>query len=173
MFAEGLLTPEQSEMLVAESTLLATSPNNLLDFIEILNKSFMIEFDPNDGINSLGFYGIDVGDLSGRLTLTLENGATEIVSLVVPHTVGAPIQSYFYFGVITRGKIITKAVYDNDGSAASAGFDAFLFDDVTVGVAKALPIPEGGSTVAFLGLALIGLAGFRYKYAALKRFVQK
>ena len=156
----GDLAPAQDPINIAGGTSLATSGSQLLHFVQIINDSFVITLNPVDRLNSIGFYGIDVGDLEGQLTITLQNGVTQVIQVEVPHSQPSPTQTYFYFGVTFHDKIITSAQYNPTGTGAVAGFDAFLFDDITVGIAR--PVPEGGPNGPLLGVGLLmmGLAGW-------------
>ena len=50
------------------------------------NSSFSIDFTEPEA--AFGFYGIDVGDFSGQLTTTYEDGSPQTVT--IPHTVDSP-----------------------------------------------------------------------------------
>jgi hypothetical protein len=103
-------------------------------------------------VAAFGFYGIDVGDINSRLTLTLANGGT--VVLPIPHPLGDPQNgSVFFFGYIDASNPWTSAAFSNPASG-----DDFGFDDMTIGsVEQVTPVPEP-STLAALGFGALGLA---------------
>lgn len=117
-------------------------------------------------VASLGFYGVDSGDLGGQLILNLMNGATRIVS--VPHTSGiggSTKGSVLYFGLIAEStdELFTSLSFNINSPAA----DVFALDNLTIGNPKIAPtpsptpppmsVPEPTSVISFLGLGLIGL----------------
>jgi hypothetical protein len=43
----------------------------------------------SSAVAAFGFWGIDIGDFGGQLTLELRNGATVLDTLTVPNTAGS------------------------------------------------------------------------------------
>jgi hypothetical protein len=86
--------------------------------------AFSIDF--SNPVSAFGFYGVDIGDFGGRVTLAYENGST--TTLIIPHTQNAPGGSVLYFGVIDILNPFTSVTFGN----TSAGFDVFGFDDMTI-----------------------------------------
>jgi len=113
-------------------------------------------------ITAFGFYGVDVGDAGGQLTVSLSNGSV----FVVPHTIRQDHDNsggVLYFGVIDRPFYsITLSNSDTDA-------DRFNFDDFTVGRAaqsdNLAPTPEPG-TLLLLGTSLAGMAGAAWRRRA-------
>ena len=113
---------------------------------------FTITFDTP--ISAFGFFGTDVGDADGSLTLTLtaEGGAT--TDLVVGHSTPAPNGSLLFWGFIDATTAYTSIAFDN----SAAGFDGFGFDGMTIGDREQVRlVPEPGA-LALLGLGLACLA---------------
>jgi hypothetical protein len=106
-------------------------------------EEFSIDF--SKPIAALGFYGTDIGDINGNLTLTLLNSLTGFEqNITVNHTSGWPANmggSVLYFGLIAdASQVFNKVTFTNN----SGGTDAFGFDNMTIG---------GLDQVALLGLA--------------------
>ncbi len=121
-------------------------------------------------VTAIGFYGIDIGDAGGTLTVALNNGAPLIP---VPHTVtpnGENSGNVLFFGVTDLGNPFDVVTFRH-----SLATDRFNFDDFTVGFAKGeanlaptpesanlAPTPEPG-TLLLLGTSLAGMAGAAWK----------
>ncbi len=88
------------------------------------DQSFDIDF--TSPIAAFGFFGTDIGDVGGQLTITL-GGAIDVI-LTVPHTINGPSGSVLYFGVIDTENLYTKVTFAN-----TTGADSFAFDDMTIG----------------------------------------
>ena len=100
-------------------------------------------------IAAFGFWGVDIGDFNGQVTLTLQSGA--VVNLTVPNSTNIAGGSVLYYGLIAEGagELFTSITFGN----TAAGSDFFAFDDMTIGsLQQVRPTPEPGS------LALFGLA---------------
>ena len=103
----------------------------------------------------IGFYGIDIGDAGGQLTVTLSNGG----SFSLPS--GTPASgSVLYFGVIDASNPFNLITFERSNPLVA---DRFNFDDFTLVYASEdlalAPTPEPG-TLLLLGssLAAIGAA---------------
>jgi hypothetical protein len=84
------------------------------------NSNFYVEF--SDPQVAFGFYGVDIGDFSGQLTITYEDGTSS--TLTVPHTVNGPGGTVIYYGFIDTDKPFIKVSF-----GTTTGDDYFGFDD--------------------------------------------
>ena len=102
---------------------------------------------------AFGFYGIDVGDFNGQLTIEYTSGETETVT--IPHTTSAAGGAVIYYGFIDLSNPFTSVTFGNTGS----GTDVFAFDDFTIGTREQIienEIPEF-PTVAIPMVGIIGM----------------
>ncbi|MDY6784244.1 MAG: PEP-CTERM sorting domain-containing protein [Cyanobacteriota bacterium] len=130
------------------------------------NSSFSIDF--SEEIAAFGFYGTDIGDFNGQITLLLENTLTSFSQLLtINNTIDAPNGSALYYGLIAEtGELFNKITFGNTNS----GTDFLGFDDMTIGsVAQVDPqsVPEPASVIALMAIGTVGIA------SALKRKPQR
>lgn len=122
------------------------------NFWEASSGSFTIGF--SNPIAAFGFWGVDVGDFNGQVTLTLQSGS--VINLTVPNSTNIAGGSVLYYGLIASGagELFTSITFGN----TNPGVDFFAFDDMTIGsLQQVRPTPEPG-TLVLLGLAA-ALAG--------------
>lgn len=123
------------------------------NYWETTSSSFQLAFTNPQA--AFGFYGVDIGDIGGQLTLTLVGGGT--INLTVPNnTTGSADGSVLYYGLLVDpGNEFTKITFGN----SNAGSDVFAFDDFTIGtreqVISTVPLPAS----AWAGLSMLGLLG--------------
>lgn len=145
-------------------------------YINVSGDGFTIEFD--SPVAAFGFYGTDIGDFEGQitLTLTLENGDEE--ELIVPNSTpsstglsqGQLDGALLFYGILSPEVSFTQVVFGN----TAAGTDIFGFDDLTVGdvqqivvpppPAQAIPVPTLSSwSIMLLMLLVLSVAILRFR----------
>lgn len=136
--------------------------------------SFSINFSKE--IAAFGFYGTDIGDYNGQVTLLLENTLTNYSQLLtINNTINAPDGSALYYGLIAEaGELFNKITFGNTNS----GNDYFGFDDMTIGAFEQVdpepipkpisePIPEPASLLSLMAVGALGT------FFGVKRKLQK
>jgi len=104
---------------------------------------------------ALGFYGVDIGDFNGQLTLDLvhaDASTTHVLASSGSRDAGGSVQ---YFGVLSIDRPFVAVRF---GNSAPVGYDGFVFADLTIGTAAQIaPVPEPATVVMLLaGLAIVG-----------------
>lgn len=123
------------------------------------NSNFSVSFSSPQA--AFGFYGTDIGDFQGQLSVRLNLNVGGFVDILVPHTIGSPNASALYFGVIgtTAADLIDSVQF-----STTTGEDFFGFDNLTIGRLEQVNIvPEPAS------MALWGLGGVVLAVAARRR----
>lgn len=129
-------------------------------YLETSSSSLTIAFD--QAVAAFGFYGVDIGDFNGQVTLTFVNGGSSTIN--VGNTVNAAGGSVLYFGFIDADNPFTSVTFGN----TSPGSDFFGFDDFTIGsVDQVVPNPASApGTLALVGASLLALGVARRRRQA-------
>ncbi|MSV28166.1 MAG: PEP-CTERM sorting domain-containing protein [Bryobacterales bacterium] len=104
-------------------------------------------------VAAFGFYGVDIGDFNGQVTVT-----TDSTFYNVGNTLNGLGGAVLFWGVIDTANPFSTITFGNTNS----GTDVFGFDQMTVGDVQQVvaPFPEP-STWTLLGSALAGICFLR------------
>jgi hypothetical protein len=115
--------------------------------------NFQLTF--SNTIAAFGFYGIDLGDFAGTLSLELFNNAIQVGSLNVPTATTNAGGSILYFGLIAS-TVAEEFNRIRFVSTAGSG-DFFAFDSASIGTREQVQVVPAPATLALAALGLLGL----------------
>ncbi len=127
-------------------------------------STFQVNFSQN--IAAFGFYGIDIGDFDGTLSVEFLNAAGGVIDseLVTTAARNQAAGSVLYFGALasSEAELFRGVRFVTTGGSG----DIFAFDGFTIGSKEQVvvpnPVPEPGSlALVALGLIGAGLVGRR------------
>jgi hypothetical protein len=102
---------------------------------------------------AFGFYGVDIGDFDGQVTVTYLDGTAQ--TLTIPNTTGGLGGSVLYFAFIDIANPFTSISFGNT-SVGTGIDDFFAFDDFTIGTAQQVVV-AGVPTLTEWSMALMAL----------------
>lgn len=136
-------------------------------YLDVDGANFLITF--SSGIAAFGFFGVDIGDFGGALSLTLTNGIVETID--IGNTLGSGGStdgSVLFFGVITETPF-TQVSFSNSDTA-----DIFAFDNMTIGdIGQVVPDTPEVSEPASMALLSFGLLGIAFARRAARKGAQR
>lgn len=118
---------------------------------------FTINFDT--AISAFGFFGTDIGDFDGQITVALLDTNNVVTNLVINNTTNGINGANLFWGFTDVSNAYSSITFGNTES----GIDFFGFDDFTIGDRQQIRIstvPEP-ATLAMFGLAICGLVASR------------
>lgn len=128
-------------------------PTSATNYLETSSSSFQITF--SEAIAAFGFYGTDIGDFNGQLSIELLRAGGNSV-LLVPHTNPSANGSLLFYGVIDTANPFTGVRFLNSSGNDD---DFFGFDDLIIGdvrqVTGAIPEPSTWAML-ILGFGAVG-----------------
>jgi hypothetical protein len=136
-----------------------SSPN----YYNTATSSFTINL--SDPIAAFGFYGTDIGDFGGQLSITLTDVNNATTTLTVPNSqgsVGSQPQngSALYFGFYDLSNVYTSIAFNNSSTVDQFGFDNFSVGTVSQVTPTITPLPP---SLILMSTGLLALGATRLR----------
>ena len=108
------------------------------------------------GISAFGFYGTDIGDVSGNLRLLINGVVSESITL---DTSGSANANLLFWGFIDTDNSYTSIEFTNTATG-----DFFGYDDMTIGDINQIQVNVSSpATALLLGMGLVACMTLRRK----------
>jgi len=148
----GTMTVNQ---VVAGTNGLGRYPTDGVQYIEGDSGAFTLSFDTP--LVAFGFFGIDIGDYKGQVTLSTLDAADTVLwssPIIPPSDIPTEHGSVLFFGIIDVDNPFDKISISN----SREGVDGFGFDEMTIGTElnlNVIPAP-GALLLGALGTGVVG-----------------
>ena len=129
------------------------------------DQNFSITFNAPQA--AFGFYGTDIADVGGRLTVTLMNGTQS--TYMLPGTTGTAANgSVVFFGIV--GSALADQFSSVTFNHLGSGNDDFGFDNMTIAtLAQVIATPEPSTLISASIAVMVGLGQLRRRGAKAQR----
>lgn len=126
-------------------------PTDGINYLEGSTAQFRIDFDRP--VVAFGFYGIDIADFRGKVTLSTVDGVTS--DYTFPDDVPAPYGSVLFLGVIDTANPFKTILLANSNPGPIGQGDGFGFDEMVIGLRSNIVPAPGAVVLGGLGTCLV------------------